>query len=298
MNVIPTNLSLGLQLQSLFKIGLELSKARLSLLVTFSSAFGYVLGTGGMVNWTILVALIVGGFFISASAGTINQILEDDVDRLMNRTLNRPLPTSRITKTGAYIFASVFLIVGIALLLIFTNWLATLLSLVSFVLYSFIYTPLKRVGPIAVFVGAIPGAMPPLLGWVAATGAIGHEALIIFGIQFVWQFPHFWAIAWVSADDYEKAGFKLLPSGGGRDLNTAFQIMIYTLFLLPLGLLPSYFGLTGINSAVVATVCGALFFATTLQLMRDYSKKSALFIMFGSFIYLPVVQIAFLLDML
>jgi protoheme IX farnesyltransferase len=164
------------------------------------------------------------------------------------------------------------------------------------ILYVFVYTPLKRVGPIAVFVGAIPGAMPPLLGWTAATGAISYEALIIFGIQFVWQFPHFWAIAWVSDEDYKKAGFKLLPSGGGKDLHTAIQIMIYTLFLLPLGLLPSYFGLTGLNSGIVATICGVLFLAQTFSLMRDGSRKSALKIMFGSFLYLPIVQIAYLLD--
>jgi len=165
-------------------------------------------------------------------------------------------------------------------------------------LYSFVYTPLKRVGPIAVFVGAIPGALPPLLGWVAATGEISHMALVIFGIQFIWQFPHFWAIAWVADEDYKRAGFRLLPFGGKKDLNTAIQIMTYTLFLLPLGLMPAYFGLTGINSAIVVTICGVLFLAQTLQLMRDCSRQAALKIMFGSFIYLPVLQIALLLDKL
>jgi protoheme IX farnesyltransferase len=163
-------------------------------------------------------------------------------------------------------------------------------------LYSFVYTPLKRVGPIAVFVGAIPGALPPLLGWIAATGSISHEALIIFGIQFIWQFPHFWAIAWVSDDDYKKAGFKLLPSGGGKDLNTAIQIMIYTMFLIPLGLLPAKFGITGIDSAIIVTICGIAFFAQTFSLMKTGSRKSALRIMFGSFLYLPIVQIAYLMD--
>jgi heme o synthase len=170
------------------------------------------------------------------------------------------------------------------------------LGILSMILYVFVYTPLKRVGPIAVFVGAIPGAMPPLLGWTAATGGISHEALIIFGIQFIWQFPHFWAIAWVSDEDYKKAGFRLLPSGGKKDLNTAIQIMIYTLFLLPLGLMPSYFGLTGLNSGIVATICGVLFLAQTFSLMKDCSQKSALKIMFGSFLYLPIVQISYLLD--
>ena len=155
---------------------------------------------------------------------------------------------------------------------------------------------MKRVGPIAVFIGAIPGALPPLIGWVAATGAIGYEAWIIFGIQFIWQFPHFWAIAWVSDEDYRRAGFKLLPGGGSKDLNTAINIMIYTLFLLPLGLLPTYFGLTGLTSGIIATFCGVLFLSQTFQLMKDNSHKSAVRIMFGSFIYLPIVQIAYLID--
>lgn len=155
---------------------------------------------------------------------------------------------------------------------------------------------MKRVGPIAVFIGAIPGALPPLLGWVAYTGGISFEALIIFGIQFIWQFPHFWAIAWVGDEDYKKAGFKLLPNNGRKDLNTAINIMIYTLFLLPLGLLPTYFGVTGLNSAVIVTICGCGFLAQTFSLMRDNSDKAALKIMFGSFLYLPIVQIAYMLD--
>jgi protoheme IX farnesyltransferase len=168
--------------------------------------------------------------------------------------------------------------------------------MLSMVLYSFVYTPLKRVGPIAVFVGAIPGALPPLLGWVAATGQITYEAMIIFGIQFIWQFPHFWAIAWLADEDYQKAGFKLLPAKGKKDMRTAINIMIYTLFLLPLGLLPARFEVAGINSAIIATICGVLFLVQTFGLMRDNSRKSALRIMYGSFLYLPIVQIAYLID--
>ena len=177
-----------------------------------------------------------------------------------------------------------------------TNMLATLLSFLSLLLYAFVYTPLKRVGSIAVFVGAVPGALPPLIGWAAASGVLSYEAMIIFGIQFIWQFPHFWAIAWVSDEDYKKAGFKLLPGGGAKDLNTAINIMVYTLFLLPLGLLPTLFGLTGLTSGVVATICGTLFLAQTFSLMKDISNQKAKRIMFGSFIYLPIVQITFLID--
>ncbi len=277
----------------------ELLKFRLSALVTFSAVFGYILGDRGVsFGWPGFIGLALGGFLISGASGAINEILERDLDKLMARTKNRPLPLQIISLQEAYWFTGFIALMGISLLWIFTNPLTTGLGILSMILYAFVYTPLKRVGPIAVFVGAIPGAMPPLLGWTAATGSISYEALIIFGIQFIWQFPHFWAIAWVSDEDYKAAGFKLLPSGGGKDLNTAVQIMIYTLFLLPLGLLPSYFGLTGLNSAIVATICGVLFLAQTFSLMRDCSRKSALKIMFGSFLYLPIVQIAYLLDKL
>jgi heme o synthase len=273
----------------------ELLKFRLSFLVAFSCVFGYMLATP-RIDWIALMMLFIGGFLLSGSAVTVNQILEKDLDALMQRTRNRPLPTNRISIREAIIFSAVCLFAGVAVLIVFTNPLTTSLSVLSLILYSFAYTPLKRVGPVAVFVGAIPGALPPLLGWTASTGNITHEALIIFGIQFIWQFPHFWAIAWVADDDYKKAGFKLLPSGGQKDLNTAIQIMVYTMCLIPLGLLPASFGITGINSAIVATVCGVIFFAMTFSLMRTGDRKSALKIMFGSFLYLPIVQIAYLLD--
>jgi len=273
----------------------ELLKFRLSFLVAFSCAFGFILASPSA-DLSTLVLLFIGGFLLSGASVTINQILEKDLDKLMSRTMNRPLPTYRLTMMEATVFAVVCALLGVSILFIFTNPLTTALSILSMLLYSFLYTPLKRIGPIAVFVGAIPGALPPLLGWTAATGSLSYEAWIIFGIQFIWQFPHFWAIAWVADDDYKKAGFKLLPSGGKKDLNTAIQIMIYTMFLIPLGLLPATFGITGIYSAVVATVCGVLFFSQTFSLMKTGNRKSAMRIMFGSFLYLPIVQIAYLLD--
>lgn len=275
---------------------IELLKVRLSLLVAFSCAFGYGLASRGDINWGILLMVTLGGFLLSGASVCINQILEKDLDKLMNRTMQRPIPTGRVTPYEATVFAILCMVLSVWILWVYTNPFTVLLSLVSMVLYSFVYTPLKRVGPVAVFVGAIPGALPPLLGWIAATGQITHEALIIFGIQFIWQFPHFWAIAWVADEDYQKAGFKLLPSKDGKNINTAIQIMVYTLFLIPLGLLPAVFGITGIYSAMVATVCGAAFFAQTFSLMKTGSRQSALRIMFGSFLYLPIVQIAYLLD--
>jgi len=274
----------------------ELLKVRLSFLVAFSSGFGYILGNHGVVDWGSFLAFCFGGFLISGGAITINQILEVDYDKVMKRTMGRPLPTNRVGKLEASIFAIVLLFSGFSILFVTTNPLTVLISMLSMLLYSFVYTPLKRVGPIAVFVGAIPGALPPLLGWVAATGHITYEALIIFGIQFIWQFPHFWAIAWLADEDYKKAGFKLLPAKGKKDMRTAINIMIYTLFLLPLGLLPAKFGVAGLNSAIIATICGVLFLAQTFSLMRNNSRKSALKIMYGSFLYLPIVQIAYLVD--
>lgn len=265
------------------------------MLVAFSCSFGFILASRKP-DLGVLLMLFIGGFLLSGASVIINQIIEKDLDKIMTRTMARPLPTQRISVPEAWTFAAICLVVGVVILLVFTNVLTTTLSIVSMLLYSFVYTPLKRVGPVAVFVGAIPGALPPLLGWTAATGAITYEAWIIFGIQFIWQFPHFWAIAWVADEDYKKAGFKLLPSGGQRDLNTAIQIMVYTMFLIPLGLLPATFGITGIISATIATVCGVLFFAQTFSLMRDGNRKSAMRIMFGSFLYLPIVQIAYLLD--
>ncbi|MCG8475891.1 MAG: heme o synthase [Cytophagales bacterium] len=275
---------------------LVLLKIRLSLLVAFSSAFGYALGVRGMIDWTVLLMLSVGGLLVSGASIALNQIQEKEYDRLMKRTMNRPLPAGRMSDREAYLFAALAAVLGFALLYVFTNIFVVLLSMASVVLYAYVYTPLKRKGPIAVFVGAVPGALPPLLGWIAATGSIGPEGLAVFGIQFFWQFPHFWAIAWAADEDYRKAGFKLLPNGGKKDLSTAVQIMIYTMFLIPMGILPSLFGLTGLYSALAATVCGVLFLSQTISLIREGSRRNALKVMFGSFFYLPLVQLAYLVD--
>lgn len=214
---------------------LELLKFRLSMLVAFSCAFGYGLALSGTVNWLTLTMLFIGGFLMSGASVCVNQIIEKDLDKMMTRTMHRPLPTGRVSVNEAMVFALACLTASVVILWIWTNPLTVILSVISMILYAFVYTPMKRVGAIAVFIGAIPGALPPLLGWIAATNGISIEALVIFGIQFIWQFPHFWAIAWVADDDYKKAGFKLLPSGGGKDANTAIQIAIYTMFLIPLG---------------------------------------------------------------
>ncbi|MDB5270518.1 MAG: protoheme farnesyltransferase [Hymenobacter sp.] len=273
----------------------QLLKFRLSLTVAFSSAIGYMLGAHEL-SWSRALLVMLGGLLVTGSANIINQVHERELDKLMTRTAKRPLPLGIISPAEAWVFCVLLGVAGFALLWHFFNPLTAGLSLLSLILYGFIYTPLKTISPICVAVGAIPGGLPPLIGWVAATGYIGVEAWVLFGIQFMWQFPHFWAIAWVADDDYKRAGFKMLPTPGNRDLRTAFQIMTYTLLLIPLSLLPLEFNISGRISALVAVVAGILFLLLTVQLMRTQSRKAALRIMFASFLYLPIVQIALVLD--
>lgn len=268
---------------------------RLTLLVSFSAAFGYLV-TGHAWYSAEFVWFMLGGFLVIGASNIINQIWEKNTDALMSRTHQRPLVTGIVSVNEAIVFTLLLAAAGLAIFVFKFNLNAAFLSLVSLLLYAFAYTPLKIKSPIAVFVGAIPGALPPMIGWVAATGQYGWEPGILFAIQFFWQFPHFWAIAWVLDEDYKKAGIKLLPSAGGRDMKTAFNIMIYTLLLIPLGFMPYLIGMTGINSALIAMVAGILFLAQTFYLMREGTNKAAKLIMFGSFLYLPIVQIAYLLD--
>jgi protoheme IX farnesyltransferase len=273
----------------------QLLKFRLSFTVAFSSAIGYLLGAGEM-NWSRVLLVMLGGLLVTGSANIINQVFEKDLDKLMRRTEGRPLPTGRVSPTEAWMLCVLLGVAGLSILSYYFNPLTAALSLLSLILYGFIYTPLKRVSPVCVAVGAIPGGLPPLIGWVAAMGFVGEPAWVLFGIQFMWQFPHFWAIAWVADDDYKRAGFKMLPSPGERNLRTAFQIMTYTMLLIPVSLLPLVLGISGRVSAGVALVCGVLFFLLTVQLMRTQDRKAALTIMFASFLYLPIVQIALVLD--
>ena len=277
------------------KLFFEITKFRLSLLVALSSVFGFFISSSNVDIYEVFI-LLVGGYLISSSSVINNQILEKDLDKMMNRTNKRPIPTGRISVYKSVIMSIFSIIIGLFLISFYLNIYAALLSFISLILYSFVYTPMKKFGPIAVFIGAIPGALPPLIGWVASTGQITLEAIIIFSIQFIWQFPHFWAIAWMYDDDYKKVGFKLLPNNGEKNLKTAVNIMIYTLFLIPLGLLPTIFGITGIISGAVAVFLAIIFLAQTFKLINDYSRESAVKVMFSSFIYLPIVQISYVLD--
>ena len=290
------NLHIDQSLTSLIQAYFKLTKFRLTSTVAFSSGMGYILAERDKVDWQNLVLFLTGGFCITVSANIINQIIERDSDKLMKRTAERPLPAGSIGVKEAIITSALFLIAGTTILALYSTLNALILSLVSLVIYSFIYTPLKTVSPIAAFVGAFPGAFPPMIGWLAVTGEYGWEPGVLFAIQFLWQFPHFWAIAWVLDEEYKKAGIKLLPTKDGRGKHTATIIMAYTICLLPIGFLPYIFGMAGITSAYIALVCGTLFFLQTLYLWKECSVKAALLLMFGSFLYLPIVQIAFVLD--
>ncbi len=273
---------------------IELIKLKLTLAVVFSGVFGYCLASQSVVWWKVVV-LVIASIAITGAANIINQIIEKDSDRFMKRTAVRPLPTGRATVTEAAWVSLVLFSLSVFLFVYTFNIRAASLAVLSLLLYGFVYTPLKRRGQIAVFIGALPGAFPPMIGWVAATNQFGWAPGILFAIQFFWQFPHFWAIGWLAFDEYKKAGIQMMP-GKAKDSDTAFRIMLYTLFLVPVGWLPYMLGMTGIHSAFIAMIGGILFLAQTFHLMRTCTDKAALQMMFGSLIYLPVVQIVYLLD--
>jgi protoheme IX farnesyltransferase len=278
----------------------KLIKTRLTVLVVFSASISFLIGskanaqTHGVINWENWVKLIIGGFLVTAAANCFNEIIEKDYDRLMKRTMDRPIPAGRMM-TGQALVLGLFMAILGTYLLGSLNLTTGLLSVFSIILYAFAYTPLKRVSPIAVFVGAIPGALPPLIGYVAGYGTIDQIALILFGIQFVWQFTHFWAIAWVLDDDYKLAGFRLLPTGQ-RDRASAIIVFVITIFLVPVSWLPTYYSYGGYYVGIVSLVCSLLFLYQSFVLMRTLAIKDAKRLMYGSFIYLPVVQLMFLFD--
>lgn len=279
--------------QSRLKDYAMLLKLRLASLVVLSAVAGYFFAEG-LFNLQLLY-LVLGGFLITGSSNGFNQIMERDLDKMMNRTSNRPIPSGRMGVTEALIISSICGLLGL-LMLFQLNYFAGILGLLALVIYVFLYTPLKRITPWAVFVGAFPGAIPPMLGVVAVTGEFNLLVGLMFLIQFVWQFPHFWAIAWVLDDDYAKAGFSLLPSKGRKDGRSAFQIVVYSFLMIPVGILPWFFGFTGDISLIVGSIAGILFFMTAWRLYLNLEDKAARGLMFASFIYLPVIQFLYVFD--
>lgn len=275
---------------------MQLIKFRLSSLVVFSSVITYLTAVSGTINWFEVFILASAGLLVTGAANGINQIIEKDYDKLMTRTANRPVSTGRMSVLEAGISATLMGLVGVVLIGVYLNQLSGLIALISLLSYAFVYTPLKRVTPISVFVGAFPGALPTLLGWVAYTGKIDLAAIILFTVQFVWQFPHFWSIAWLLEDDYKRAGFKMLPFNPGRTKKTAFQCLLFSLMLIPVGILPTVFGISGIVAAVVA-VFGALYFSFyAYNLYKSCELADAKKLMLAAIIYLPIVQLFYLID--
>lgn len=274
----------------------NLVKLRLTFLVVFSASICFLIAAESYeaINWINWLKLIVGGFLVTSAANGFNEIIEKDLDKLMLRTLDRPLPSGRMTNGQALVLSLLMGIFG-TYLLGSLNLTTGLLSVFSIFLYAFVYTPLKRKNPIAVFVGAFPGAFPPLIGYVAAHGKVDHIALILFAIQFVWQFPHFWSIAWVLDDDYKRAGFRLLPTTK-RDKISAFVTLLSAIVLIPVSLLPTFYGFGGNIIAGVSLISGLIFAWFALQLYLKLDTASARKLMFCSFFYLPLVQVVLLFD--
>ena len=291
--------TLNIKHKSLFTQTLILIKYRLSFSVVLSSVASYLLGFE-IFSLDTFILLIIGGFLIVGSSNGFNQIIERESDSLMSRTSNRPLSLGSMSILQAIIICSILGLIGLFMLYII-NFRTAFFGFISMIIYLAVYTPLKPITPLSVFFGAIPGAIPFMLGWVAATNKFSIETGILFMIQFFWQFPHFWAIGWVSYDDYEKAGFKMLPTGK-RDNTTAFLIVFYTIWMILVSTLP-YFSFTGkfsigLPSLLLILVAGIFMLIQALRLMKYKDNQNAIRLMYTSIFYLSFIQIIFVLDKL
>lgn len=275
----------------------QLIKPSLSIMVVFSSVISYLLAPAVVAyDWGMIGLLFLGGMAVTGSANAINQVVEKDTDAMMKRTAGRPVAAGRMSVIEGWTFAVICGLAGVGTLWYYFNGLSAGLALFSLFLYAFVYTPLKKVNAVAVLVGAVPGAMPCLIGWSAGADELSAGGWVLFAIQFLWQFPHFWAIAWVAHRDYSAAGFKLLPSEQGPTKYTALQTVIYSLLLLPVGALPYLVGMTGLLSLVVVAAINLFLLVQCIRLYRENSIKAARRVMFSSYLHLPVVLLALLND--
>lgn len=287
-----------------------LSKFTLSFTVVFTCVICYLLAPNIHGGWQMAIILFVAGLLVTASANAINQGVEKDTDALMRRTGKRPVAEGRMSDTEAFTFAWIAGGIGVFMMWHFFNFPSALLSAISLFIYAFVYTPLKKKSALAVLVGALPGALPCLIGWVAATGVINPFAKIpigdftilnaagwaLFGIQFFWQFPHFWAIAWVAHTDYTKAGFKLLPNEKGPTKYTALQAIMYAIMMVPVGILPFYLHISGTFSLWIIVAANIFIVIQCIRLYTGMQVKDARRVMFSSYIYLPIVYLSLLAD--
>lgn len=286
--------------KTLFTNFVAITKARLAISVVFSTIAGYLLGveSWNSSNWIVLLMLVIGGYCMVGASNVFNQIIEIDLDALMDRTKNRPLPAGDISKQQAFILGSLLTLIGLVILYC-VNPKTAMFGAISIFIYVSLYTPLKTVTPLSVFVGAFPGAIPYMLGWVAATGHFGIEAGALFMIQFFWQFPHFWAIGWFLFDDYKKAGFFMLPTGE-KDKKTALQTILYTIWMILASLVPML-GITGrlyltkISGGMVL-ILGFWMLYAAVKLYKEMDTKAARRLMIVSVSYISLIQIIFVLD--
>ena len=275
----------------------SLTKARLALSVVFSSIAGYILAVDYIIVKD-LTFLILGGYCIVGASNSFNQIIEKDKDKLMDRTKLRPLPTKKITTQNAFWISVILTLIGLFMLYMI-NYKTAFFAAVSVFLYTCVYTPLKPITPLSVFVGAIPGAIPFMLGWVAGTNKFGIEPGTLFMIQFFWQFPHFWSLGWMLDDDYKKAGFVMLPTGK-KDKKTALQIILYTIWMMIISIFPVS-GLTGnlslnFGSAIVVFLLGTVILVLGINLYNKMDTNSARKLFYGSVFYLTLIQIVYIID--
>lgn len=299
--VIDLNSSAVAQLERLsgrerFAAYMELTKPRITFLIVLTSAAGFALASRGSVNYAAMVSAMVGIALLSSGIATINQYMERDLDALMRRTANRPLPSGKLLPWEAFAFGVVLIALAEAYLAILVNPLTALLGLAVIAGYLFAYTPLKTRTSLSTMVGAFPGAVPPLIGWAAARGSIDLEAWVLFAILFLWQFPHFLAIAWMYREDYSRAGILMLPVVEPDGRVTAQQIVVYTVLLLPVSLLPAAMGISGKVYLYGAIVLGLLFLYSSLRAAFSKSKQEARRLLLASVIYLPLLFILMVLD--
>jgi len=276
----------------------QLMKFTLSFTVVFSSVVSYLMVPDIEFDILSVLLLFAGGMLVTGAANAINQIVEKDTDAKMKRTANRPVASGRMHIDEAATFSVIAAVFGMFIIGLWFNWVSAGIAGFSLFLYGFVYTPLKKVHSISVLIGAIPGALPCLIGWAAGDPMLGEGGWILFALQFFWQFPHFWAIAWVSHEDYSKAGFKLLPDVGGPTKYAAVQAILYSVLLIPIGALPYMFGMSGMVSMIIVGVANLAMFWQCVRLFKEMDVKAARRVMFGSYIYLPVVLLSLLADKL
>jgi protoheme IX farnesyltransferase len=275
--------------KSLFAVGAELTKARLTSLVLLSTLVGFCMGWQGRMDYALMLHTLLGTALVAAGAAALNQLLERDLDAKMRRTAGRPLPSGRVPPNAALVFGGVSAAVGLVYLAAAVNLLTSLLGAITLISYLFLYTPLKRLTPLNTVVGAIPGALPPLMGWVAARGEITSAGWSLFAIQFFWQLPHFLAIAWLYREDYARAGFAMLPVVEPSGRQTAAHAVCHALGLLPVSMCPALFGLTGLLYLGGAFVLGLAFLGCAIHFARQLSERGARQLFFASLLYLPLL---------